>query len=306
MTKPASDSGAGLWWVDASGDILSFPAESVNTPTTIAEPTTKSDKRRCDFYRSEGNLFTLYFPVHLPDDHSYFDNKELPTLSLENGLSVTCGHDDSMPFVLQISGFPDQKHAVDFCPTLRTALRLAALDTPHSIMPSDAPPTIASKELFDGNVPTVCATNSKARPYHLSSSMRTGLHISNLANLIDQHISQGHCTKAQSAPELSLAIELYSNCEFAGGPKAQFVTLLTALEVLLPKASAKGKRGAVIALVKQQYSKAGYADPKSIGKELDTLYKARNDLVHEAKAVTREQLTQLREIVRVTLRTLVI
>lgn len=29
MTKPASVSGAGLWWVDASGNTLSFPAEPV-------------------------------------------------------------------------------------------------------------------------------------------------------------------------------------------------------------------------------------------------------------------------------------
>jgi len=29
MTKPASVSGAGLWWVDASGNTLSFPAEAV-------------------------------------------------------------------------------------------------------------------------------------------------------------------------------------------------------------------------------------------------------------------------------------
>lgn len=36
MTKPASVSGAGLWWVDASGNTLSFPAETVKHSTNAS------------------------------------------------------------------------------------------------------------------------------------------------------------------------------------------------------------------------------------------------------------------------------
>jgi hypothetical protein len=62
--------------------------------------------------------------------------------------------------LLQISGFATEQDAVDFCPVLRTALRIAALGSHHSITPSDAVPVTSSKKQFDRNVPTVTLTQA--------------------------------------------------------------------------------------------------------------------------------------------------
>jgi len=139
----------------------------------------------------------------------------------------------------------------------------------------------------------------------MSSSMQNGLHISVLSNLIGAALAQGTPGKVNAKPELALALELYSDCQFAGERHAQFVVLLTALEVLVPKTSSSGKRSAVVALVKNALSKAEHPDPKSAGKCLHSLYEARNALVHEAKPVTDAQLAALKEIVRSTLKGLI-
>jgi hypothetical protein len=54
--------------------------------------------------------------------------------------------------------------------------------------------------------------------------------------------------------------------------------------------------------VKKALSAAGHAEPKSVGKTLDALYKHRNALVHDAKPVSASYLHDLREIVRSTLK----
>jgi hypothetical protein len=125
-----------------------------------------------------------------------------------------------------------------------------------------------------------------------------------LSNLIGASLTQGSPAKVNASPLLALSLELYSGCDFAGERNAQFIVLMSALEVLVPKSSSKRKRGAVIALVKKELSKAGHSDPKSVGKRLDSLYVARNDLLHEAKPVSDSELGSLKQLVRSTLKAL--
>ncbi|MEE8204049.1 MAG: hypothetical protein V3R74_09900 [Alphaproteobacteria bacterium] len=250
-------------------------------------------------------MFTLSFPVKLPGEHTFFDNGQYPIPPLPGGLSFRCFSNENAPLVLQISGFATEQDAMDFCPILRSALRVAALDCEHSVTPSVATPTLSIEKHFDGSVPTVTPTKTGAMPYHTTTSMQTGLHISVLSKLVGTSLAQGSPAKVNGKPELALSLELYSDCQFAGERNAQFIVLMTALEILVPKASAKGKRGKVIGLVKQALSRAGHSDPKSAGKVLDALYVARNALLHEAKPVTDPELADLKDIVRCTLKALI-
>jgi hypothetical protein len=249
-------------------------------------------------------MFTLSFPVELPDEHTFFDNGQYPIRPLPGGLSLRCVSNKNVPLVLQISGFATEHEAMAFCPILRTALHVADLDCNHSMSPSDAAPSISTAKNFDGSVPTVTPTNICSKPYHATASMQTGIHISVLSKLLGTSLARGTPTKVNAKPELALSLELYADCQFVGERNAQFIVLMTALEVLVPNASSKGKRGAVIALVKQALSKAGHPDPKSAGKGLDGLYVARNTLLHEAKPVTALQLDALKDVVRSTLKAL--
>jgi hypothetical protein len=250
-------------------------------------------------------LFTLNFPIRLPDEHTFFDNGQYPVPSLPGGLSFGCFSNENAPVVLEISGFAMEQDAIDFCTTLRTALRVAALGSHHSFTPSDAACVTSSEKHFNGNVPTVTPTQVKARPYHMSASTQNGLHISVLSKLVGASLVLGTVGRVNAKPELALALELFSDCQFAGERHAQFIVLMTSLEILVSNASSKGKRGAVVALVKNTLAKAGHPDPKSVGKELDNLYVARNALVHEAEPVTDAQLKALKEIVKSTLQGLV-
>lgn len=221
-------------------------------------------------------MFTLHFPIKLPEEHTFFDNGQYPVPPLPGGLSLRCFSNDKMPVVLQISGFASEQSAINYCATLTSALRLAALDCRHSITPSSAAAVASGARHFDGSVPTVTVTDKGAMPYHATMSMQNGVHISVLSNLIGASLAQGLPAKVNTSPELALSLELYSNYQFSGERNARFVMLLTALEVLVPNTSSKGKRGAVIALVKAQLSKVKHPDPKSVSKVLDSLYTARN------------------------------
>jgi hypothetical protein len=167
-----------------------------------------------------------------------------------------------------------------------------------------AVPILSTAQHFDGSVPTVTPTQADAVPYHATASMQNNLHISVLSKLIGASLTQGSPAKVSGNPKLALSLELYSGCEFAGERNAQFIVLMSALEVLVPKSSSKGKRGAVIAFVKRELSKAGDSDPKSAGNRLDSLYVVRNDLLHEAKPVSDSELGSLKKIVRSTLKAL--
>ena len=249
-------------------------------------------------------MFTLNFPIVLPDEHFFFDDGRYAVPPLPGGLSIGCIRNEGAPVVLQISGFHSAQAAVAFCPALRAALRLAALDSEHSISPSRAQPVISQGKPFDGNVPTVAPTSENLLPYHASVSQQNGLHISVLAKRLGFALSQAATGGSKMTPSLSLGLELYSDCEFAGERNAQFIVLMTALEVLVAKGNAKGKRGAVTGLVKQTVLKAGRSDWGAVRKSLDELYAVRNALVHDAQPVTNEQLVSLKIIVKNTLKTL--
>lgn len=250
-------------------------------------------------------MFTLTFPITLSDEHTFFDNGQYPVPPLPGGLSFRCmSFNKSSPLFLQISRFATEQDALQFCPTLRSALRVAALDTEHSIRPSDAAPVASIAKHFDGSVPTVTPTQASAMPYHATASMQNGRHISVLSKLIGASLTQGSPAKVNASPQLALSLELYSGCEFEGERNAQFIVLMSALEILVPNSSPKGKRGAVIGFVKNELSKAGHPDPKSAGKVLDSLFVARNALLHEAKPVSDSELGSLKQIVRSTLKAL--
>lgn len=143
-------------------------------------------------------MFTLTFPITLPDEHTFFDNGQYPVPSLPGGLSFRCmSFGTSSPLFLQISGFAEHD-AVGFCPTLRSALRLAALEIEHSILPSDAAPVVSTAKHFDGSVPTVTPTQAGAVPYHATASMQNGLHISVLSKLIGASLTQGSPAKVNA------------------------------------------------------------------------------------------------------------
>lgn len=250
-------------------------------------------------------MFTLNFPIRLPSEHTFFDNGQYPVPPLPGGFSFGCFSYDNGPLLLQVSGFADEQDAIDFCPTLRTALRVAALDSDHGMTPCGAAPVISGEKHFDGSVPTVTPTETKALPYYMTASTQKCLHVSVLSKWIGAPLAQGTPARVNATPELALALELYSDCQFSGEQNAQFIVLMTTLVILVPNTPSKSKRGAVIALVKRALAKVGHPDPKSVGKALDALYVTRNALLHEAKTVKDDDLQSLKETVRSTLKALI-
>jgi hypothetical protein len=161
-------------------------------------------------------LFTLSFPIRLPGEHTFVDDGHYPVPPLPGGLSFGCFSYDNGPLLLQVSGFATEQVAIDFCPILRTALRLASLDSDHSITPSGAAPVISAEKHFNGSVPTVTATDAKAVPYYVTASMQNGQHLAVLSKLIGAPLAQGTSAHVNAMPQLALALELYSDCQFAG------------------------------------------------------------------------------------------
>jgi hypothetical protein len=250
-------------------------------------------------------LYTLNFPVRLPPEHSYFDNAQYPIPPLPGGLFLNCIENEAAPLVLRVSGFASEEDAIKFSPVLKILLQAASLDSAHSFAPSGASALLSQSKHFNGDLPTVTPTMNAALPWHATASMKSGLHISVLSKLIAEHLTNGVAAKLNANSELALAVEMFSEFEFAGGPNAQFIMLLTALEVMIPATSRAGKRGAVIGLVKKALSAAGHADPKSVGKALDALYNNRNALVHEGVSVTLSKLAELKKIVQDTLKAMI-
>ncbi len=107
-------------------------------------------------------------------------------------------------------------------------------------------------------------------------------------------------SSARNTSRAALAIQLYAECQFAGGQNSQFIVLITALEILVPGAGSK--RNAVLGFVRDALTAAGHPNPKAARKALDELYVVRNALLHEAQPVTANQLTSLKTTVRETLK----
>lgn len=138
-------------------------------------------------------MFTPHFPIRLPDEHTFYDNGQHPVPLMPGGLSfggLTCEIVKGL-VLLQISGFATEQEALDFCHILSNALRVASLDHAHSIVPSDVAPIGTHEKHFDGSIPTVIPTQTKASPFYTSASMQTSLHISVLARSVGAALEQG-------------------------------------------------------------------------------------------------------------------
>jgi hypothetical protein len=241
-------------------------------------------------------MFTLSFPVLLPPDRSFFIDERAAVPPLNGKLDLSCGeHGEQSPLVLQVSGFPSEDEAKQFAPALASALRWASICCGYSISPSRDGVVSVSTKHFDGSIPTVFPTTSRATPYHTTTTMVRGEHLILLSRRLNEAFSLEVPATLQSDKALALAVELFSDVEFVGGINARFVVMFTALEVLV---SSKSKRGAVVVLVKSSLSAAGREDAKIMGKTIDDFYVMRNDLVHEATSIDGPAYDQLRTIVQ--------
>ena len=112
------------------------------------------------------------------------------------------------------------------------------------------------------------------------------------ALLVSQAFARGACVLAED-PRLALSLQLHAEADFAGEANARFMTLITAMEILVEGAAGK-KRNSVRNMVKSLASKAH-------AKKLDALYEVRNSLVHDGVAVTADRLSELKAIVGMVL-----
>lgn len=250
-------------------------------------------------------MFTLAYPISLPEERGFHDDARATTPPLAGGLRLTClDFRQGQVQLLLIQGFESAEAAVGFSREFGTALQCASLSLPHGIGISDAEPVSEFLKRYDGHVPAVYPTVPGASPYFASSSVTSIDHVTGLAALLNHDLQKGTSRRLADWPQLNVAVRLFSEAEFAGGETARFVVLLSALEVLVAQAR-NGKRNQVLKLVRDTLSAAGREDRKAVCAELSDLYDTRNALLHEAKPVTGGDVARLRAIVRDTLRILV-
>lgn len=235
-------------------------------------------------------MFTLYFPISLPEGRGLFSNGfEYPAIKGGLHLGLLPATDDIPLHTLVVTGFETLDAAAGFVPELQTALRIASVHLGYSIGFSGKDACAANSSNFDGAVPTVLPASTPARPYYTSSSTSYQIHVSNIAGLVSSALNSGANSRANDDPGLALSLQLHADSDFAGGTNARFMVLVTAIEVLV-EGTGGSKRNAAKAMVKRSVSKA-------CAKRLDILYGARNALVHDGVAVTTAQLSELRAIV---------
>jgi len=248
-------------------------------------------------------MYTLAYPVTLPDDRAFHcdDRAVVPPIGT---LRVSCReHKRDLPQIFNFTGFTDAESANAFADQLAQAFQCASLSIGHGFKLPDRAVTITEMSVFDGHTPSIFPTAIKAKPVTGVAYLTMSAHLATLSNQLGCAIESGAIDRLRNWPELATAVRLYSEAEFAGGATARFVVLLSALEVIV--SGSGGKRGAVRRLVTDSIRKSGREDAKSVGKEIDRLYEARNALVHEAHPVSMLQLDALAAIVRDTLRYLV-
>lgn len=253
----------------------------------------------------QAHMYSLSLPLTLPEDRAFMVDDRLKIPPLLDSYPVTCTrHSEEFPQLLVVSGLPDIHTAQAFFHQLSSALRCGSLHLDHGFEIPSTEPVIATLRIYDGQFPTIFKTALNAKPAHTNAYVVMGQHLMTLTKAVDRALITGESERLTQRPELAAAVKIYSEMEFAGGSTAKFVVLLSALEVLVPKTQG-GKRGAVAKLVFEALKSAGREDAKAVRKQIDSLYQARNDLVHEARPVTTAQVRELSIIVRDTLRCLV-
>ncbi|WP_395329211.1 hypothetical protein WBP06_14630 [Novosphingobium sp. BL-8H] len=250
-------------------------------------------------------MFTLTYPLSLPEGRSFHSDARAIVPPLMGNLRLTHHpHNAGYPVVLIIEGFDDQEAAAAFADEFGAFLRCASLSLEHGFRISDQPAILTDVAAYDGNSPTIFRTDLKARPYWARATATLINHLVVLANEIVAEQKNGSAKRLREWPELATAVRLYAESSFAGGETARFVVLLSALEVLIPVGGG-AKRSQVVKMVGDTLRNAGRIDEKSVRRELDQLYVARNALLHEAIPVSQKQIDALSAIVRDTLRCLV-
>jgi len=173
-------------------------------------------------------MYSLSFPVTLPDDRAFFVDERTEAPPLCGNLRFSCGkRSHGFPQILFVEGLSDLPSAKSFAAELASALRCASLQLGHSFQPSDHEPVIADMGFYNGQFPTIFETTLKAKPAECTAYVLMSEHLINLAREVDQAISSGKMSRLSSSPELSVAIKIYSEMEFAGGETAKFVVLLS-------------------------------------------------------------------------------
>lgn len=251
-------------------------------------------------------MYTLAYPIILPEGHGFHDDPRAIAPLLEGGLRLTCRKFSlNEAQILLVEGFDDANTAVQFSNSFGAALRCASLSLTHGFNLHGGPAVIDHEGIYyDGHVPTVYPTGSGAKPIFATARVANIDHIIGLAEQLNHELRDGTAKRLDHWPELAVSVRLFSEVDFAGGETARFVVLFSALEVLVQKARG-GKRTHVQRLVRNTLTSADRPGRKSMCADLDMLYDVRNGLLHEAKPATAGDVKRLREIVRETLRILV-
>lgn len=250
-------------------------------------------------------MYTLAYPIMLPEGHGFHDDPRAVAPLLEGGLRLTCRKFNlKQAQILLVEGFLDANAAVQFSNSFDAALRCASLSLTHGFNLHSGPAVIDHEGIYDGHVPTVYPTGLDAKPIFATARVANLDHVIGLVEQLNHEFRNETAKRLDHWPELTTSVRLFSEVDFAGGETARFVVLFSALEVLVRKARG-GKRTHVQRLVRDTLTSADRPGRKSVCADLDKLYDVRNRLLHEAKPVTALDVKRLREIVRETLRILV-
>ena len=209
-------------------------------------------------------MFTLAYPVLLPEGHGFHDDARAIAPLLEGSLRLTCldfreGH--VQPLIVQ--GFESAEAAKQFAANFGAALQCASLSLAHGLGAVDSDAAVDFVGHYDGHRPAIYSTTPGASPYFATARATSIDHIIGLAERLNHELQNETARRLAGWPELAVAVRLFSEVEFAGGNTARFVVLLSALEVLVPQARGT-KRNRVLSLVRDALLSADRKDRKAV------------------------------------------
>ncbi len=175
------------------------------------------------------NLVNLSIPLRTPSENGFFVHREAPEKRLF-GFALGMRMQDPYAY-LEVLGVPDAEAAEVF-DKLRAILPWAALRLNFGILAGEGELRVEDGPTFDGQFPTVYPAHLTPRPIRVAANHQTQEADTLLFSALLEGAEIQALSGPQARPELRLACELFAAVDFEASYNAQFLALISILEIM--------------------------------------------------------------------------
>ena len=176
----------------------------------------------------------VFIPLRTTNENGFFIHHETPQRQL---LGYVVQMRVQQPYAyLELQGVPSEL-AADLLNRVRAIVPWAALRLDFGIRAAGGDLRVADGAVFDGQFATAYPAHLTPAPIKIGSNHRTEEADARLFSALIEGAELEQLTSSKPRPELKLACEMFASVDFEASNNAQFLVLISILEIMAKPAS---------------------------------------------------------------------